>query len=243
MAPQHRALPVLLTRPAAQGDRFAAELAARFGAELASVATPLLTPVFLTPDLPDEPFAALILTSETGVEGARRLRKRGVALPDRAICVGDRTAQAAQAAGFQARSAAGDAEALIPLILASGESGPFLHLRGRDARGDIAPRLTAKGCATVAAVVYAQQALPLTDAARGVLSGQGPVVVPLFSPRTAQILTEQGPFAAPLWVVAMSAAVARAAEGLGAERLHVAGTPDALGMLDGVGTLISGGRA
>jgi uroporphyrinogen-III synthase len=238
MTPQHHVLPVLLTRPAAQADRFAAELVTRFADGILPVSTPLLTPVFLSPSLPDGPFSALILTSETGLAGAVRLREAGARLPRRAFCVGDRTAATAQAAGFEAVSAAGNAEALISLILSSGESGPFLHMRGKEARGDIVPRLVAKGQRAEAAVVYAQQPLALTAQAREVLAGDGPVLVPLFSPRTAQILCEQGPFKAPLWVVAISPAAAREALPLNAERLVVAERPDAAAMLDAAGRLI-----
>jgi uroporphyrinogen-III synthase len=239
MAPQHHALSILLTRPADQAARFAQDLAARFGNRLRPAVSPLMVPRFLAPDWPDAAYAALILTSETGAEAAARLRAQGRALPDRAICVGDRTAQAARAAGFSATSAQGDAEALLAHILASGDPGPFLHLRGRDARGDIAPRLSAQGCPAHAAIVYAQEAQPLTDAARHILAGHDPVVVPLFSPRTAALLAERGPFAAPLLVAAISPAAAVRAEALAPARLVTADRPDAAAMLDAVEWLIS----
>lgn len=239
MAPQSIPLPLLLTRPAAQGDRFAAELAAHLPGRFIPIATPLMEPVFLAPDGTDAPSSAVILTSETGVEAAASLRRAGHALPERAWCVGDRTAQVAQAAGFSAISAKGDAEALIALILASQDPGPFLHLRGREARGDIAPRLTAQGCPTRSLVVYAQEPRPLAARATTALSGKGPVVVPLFSPRSAALFAEQGPFAAPLWVAAISPATARAAEPLSPARLVTAGHPDGAAMLAAVETLLN----
>lgn len=243
MTPQSRAIPVLLTRPAAQADRFAAEMAERFGAALRPVASPLMAPVFLQPDLPVEPCAAVILTSETGVEAALRLRRAGAALPDRALCVGDRTAAAARAAGFDAISAAGDAEALIALILGDGKTrgadAPLVHLRGREARGDIAPRLTAAGVPTRSAIVYAQEEVALSEEARALLDGGAPVLMPIFSPRSAQLLAGQGPFAAPLWIASMSPAVARAAMGLTPERHVTAARPESGAMLDAIGALIA----
>lgn len=239
MVPQLHALPVLLTRPAAQAARFAEELAARFGNRLRPVISPLMAPRYLAPDWPDAAYSTLILTSETGAEAAARLRAQGRVLPDRAVCVGDRTAHAAQEAGFSASSAQGDAEALLTHILSSGDPGPFLHLRGRDARGDIAPRLAAQGRPAHAAIVYDQEALPLTDDAVQVLGGRDPVVVPLFSPRSVALLAERGPFNAPLLVAAISPAAAARAAALRPLRLVTAGRPDGAAMLDAVESLIS----
>lgn len=243
MTSQSRPIPVLLTRPAAQGDRFAADLRARFGAVVEPVASPLMKRELLAPDWPEGDYSCLILTSETGVEGAVHLRAAGRVLPVRAICVGDRTAAVARAAGFDAHSAQGDAESLIALILAGDDAGPFLHLRGKDARGDIAPRLAAKGRSAVAAVVYDQRAVPLTNEARRLLAGDRAVVVPLFSPRSADLLLAQGPFAAPLRVAALSPAVAARAEGLCPERMVVAERPDGVAMMDAVASLIADPRA
>lgn len=238
MAPQHHAPTVLLTRPAAQAERFAEEMAARFGGRLSSLISPLMSPEFLCPEWPDADYATVILTSETGVEAAVRLRNLGRALPKRAICVGDRTAAAARVAGFDAISAQGDAEALITLILQADDPGPFLHLRGRDARRDIAPRLAAKGRLAHAAIVYQQEAQPLGVPARELLAGKDPVIIPLFSPRSAALLADFGPFSAPLLLAAISPAAAKTAMILAPERLEVAATPDSAGMLDAVAKFI-----
>lgn len=239
MAPQSRPLPLLLTRPAAQGDRFATDLATQMPGWFDLFSSPLMAAVFLAPELPRSEWSSVILTSETGVEAANRLRSGGLPLPRAAWCVGDRTAQVAQAAGFDARSARGDAEALISLILASDDRGPFLHLRGRESRGDIAPRLSAQGRLADAAIVYAQDPLPLTPQATAVLSAQTPVVVPLFSPRSAALFAAQGPFSAPLWIVAISAATARAVETLTPQRLAIAERPDGAAMLAAVQTIVN----
>lgn len=238
MAPQHRVLPVLLTRPAEQAQRFAAELAMRYLNRLRPIISPLMAPVYFAPDWPHQAYSTLILTSETGVLAAVRLRDLGRALPERAICVGDRTASVAQAAGFKATSAQGDAEALIDMILSSNDPGPYLHLRGRQARGDIAPRLLAKGRLAESAVVYEQTAQSLTKEARAVLDGADPVIIPLFSPRSAALLAENGPFRAPLLIAAISTTVAEKAKSLGPARIELSKSPDGTGMLDAVGLLI-----
>ncbi|MDO8882806.1 MAG: uroporphyrinogen-III synthase [Pseudotabrizicola sp.] len=188
MAPQSRALPVLITRPEPQASRFAHALQNRYGDQAVPILSPLLSPVFLKPKIPDAPFGAVILTSETGARAAAGFP----ALPRRAYCVGDRTAEVARTAGFEAYSASGDADQLFRLLQGQADHAPFLHLRGREARGDLAARLTAANLPTKDAVVYAQEPVALSPEAIAILSavdasGAGPVIVPLFSPRTAEV--------------------------------------------------------
>lgn len=230
--------PFLVTRPAAQGDRFATELRARFGPATRVVLSPLLAPHFLTPALPDE-IAGLIFTSETGVAALGRLRAAS-GLP--AWCVGDRTALAARLAGYDARSAGGDAAALVATVAAEAPQGPLLHARGEDSRGEVAQTLSDVGIPTVAAVVYAQRPIPPTTMARGFLAGPDPVIVPLFSPRSAALFVAAVaaiPAPAPLWIVALSPAVAREAAASRPARLAIAATPDAAALLDAAHALIA----
>ncbi|MDH3262470.1 MAG: uroporphyrinogen-III synthase [Paracoccaceae bacterium] len=177
-----------------------------------------------------EGFAGAIFTSENGV---RALGAEGQGR--RAWCVGERTAAAAREAGFDAVAAEGDAGALVEAVIASGERGPFLHARGREARGEVAGRLRAAGIGCEEAVVYEQLAAPLASRAQALLAGDAPVLVPLFSPnsaaRLAGAIAEAG-VRAPLLVAAMSTAVGEAWSGPAPKRLAVARRPDAPAMLD-----------
>lgn len=236
MARQSRALPVLITRPEPQGRRFAADLAARFGDAVTAVSSPLMVRRLLPADLPDQRFSAIILTSETGAEAAGLLRAH---LPDRAYAVGGRTARAAAAAGFAAATAGGDADALIDLILSAQESGPLLHLCGEDTRGDIAGRLSAAGVQTRACTVYRQEPCAMSPAGRAVLAQGQPVILPLFSPRSAGLFhLAAADSHAPLRIAAISAATAQAATVLGPARMAVAHRPDSDAMLDAIATLL-----
>ncbi|MFT4150735.1 MAG: uroporphyrinogen-III synthase [Paracoccaceae bacterium] len=234
-----RALPVLLTRPQPQADRFAAQMAARFGESVAPVISPLLAPRFLTPQIPAGA-AALILTSETGVQAAARLRQDGAALPARAFCVGDRTAQAAAQAGFAATSAEGDAGALVALILRLRPEGPLLHLHGEETRGDVAARLSAAGIETLSLCVYGQQAQALSPAATTLLAGRAAVAVPLFSPRSARLFVAVAAgAAAPLHLAAISPAAAAEAAPLARASLVIAARPGAAAMLDALAAILA----
>lgn len=242
MARQSRLPPFLLTRPAAQGDRFASALRARFGAEIEIIDSPLLAPEFLTPVLPARRFQALIFTSQTGVEAYRRIAA-DPALPEvlQAWCVGDRTAQAARDAGLEPLSAQGDAAALVQAITSARPPGPLLHLRGQEVRGDLASSLESAGIETYSAIVYTQAPQPLTAPAMAALQADVALLVPLFSPRTAALFaaaTRQIDLRARLWLASLSPAVATAAGDLPCAGHVIAARPDAAAMIASLAGLI-----
>ncbi len=240
MARQSRALPpVLLTRPEDRADRFADELRAAFGPDLVIVTSPLLTLTYLSPALPACPFAALIFTSESGVAAYQSLAVRPPAT--RAWCVGGRTAAAARAIGLDAQLGAGDAAALCRAIIAAGEKGPLLHLHGQDTRGDVAQTLTGVGIPTQSCTIYAQNAQPLSPDAQFLLSGPYPVLAPLFSPRTAAVLSSERArlaLLAPLWIAALSRAVADAVVLQNADRIAISSMPESAALIRAIGTFL-----
>lgn len=181
---------LLLTRPQADAERFAAMLP-----EWQTVIAPVLRIVPVYHDgaaLRGAP--GLVFTSAHAVTCAGPGRGR------LALCVGGHTARAAREAGFAVREGNGFAEGLLPLIAAA--DVPLIHPHGRH----LARRLPVRGV-----VVYDQQAVPLAAEARALLAGDGPIVLPLFSPRSARLAAEAAREArAPLWPVAISdAALAR----------------------------------
>lgn len=242
MVTQSRVRPVslLMTRPKAQGAEFARDLRARFGPELRITDTPLMAPRFFAPNLPEGPFAALILTSQTGVEGYVRLGNARSALPTDVFCVGTRTAKAARDAQLCPLSVADDAGGLINQIITLQPGGKLLHLRGRETRQDINRRLNLAGIDTVEAIIYAQQPRSLSKTAITILRSAEPVVVPLFSPRSAalfhaEMLRVGG--TSPLFIAAMSDEVAGQASAI-ATQIRIAIRPDAAAMLDVVAGLL-----
>lgn len=225
-------VPVLLTRPESESEGFAAALVRRFAGRVRPVIAPLMAVEYLTPAIPPGRFAGVVFTSAFGVEGARRL---AADWPRLAWCVGARTAARACGAGFQSRSADGDADALVAAILADPPEGRLLHLRGEDTRGEVSERLTAAGVETESVVVYRQAARPLTAEARRILMAEGPVIVPLFSPRSAGLFaTEAQGARADLHLVAMSRAVADAVQAVPHRSLTLAWRPEAEAMLERV---------
>lgn len=236
---QRQALPlILLTRPAAASARFAARLVAALP-QADVLICPLQEVCFLEWRVPGTPPDALVLTSQNGAEAARRAGLAGLA--GLAYCVGDQTAEAARAAGFQAVSAAGDARALAALI---GRQAPgrLWHLRGEETAGDLAGALRPAGFDVTEIVTYRMQPAPLSDQARAALAGPRPVLVPIFSPRGALRASEALAGAtAPIFVLALSPAVARAAAGISAHLRLTARRPDAEGMVEIIGEALNSG--
>lgn len=232
------AIPVLLTRPQAEGESFASALRDRFGDRVRPLVAPLIAPRFLSPSLPGTDYSAVIFTSARAVEASRSL---GVPLPANAWCVGKKTASVATAAGFNARSADGDVNDLAEAILLSKPDSRLLYLHGVDTRGNLLEILRNSGVQTDVAIVYAQEPQALSPEADILLSSAAHVVVPLFSPRTAALFRAALPetASAPLHFAAMSAAVADALDGLPREALAIASNPDAPGMLAAVETLLA----
>lgn len=221
---------LLLTRPLAQSEQFAQMLRGR-GYDGAIVISPLLQieGTGVQPNLDD--VEGVIFTSRNAIDFVAAAKKP-------AWCVGEKTAEAAGAAGWDAISADGDADALVAAILAANLSGKLAHVRGEHSRGDVAHRLIQAGTETVECVVYRQSPLDLTAEAYAALSGETPVIVPLFSPRSAGLFANKGKFNAPLYVVVMSEAVAQSLDKVGEERVIVTRRPTAASMLESILSLI-----
>lgn len=226
---------LLLTRPEAQSRRFAGAFRARFGGDWPVILSPLMEIVPVDPG----PIAAdcgdVVFTSENAVnELARRSRDRSAT----AWCVGTRTAAAARAAGFTIERGPGDAAGLVAAIRSSGRVGKVLWPRAVHAARDISSELKAAGIETISVIVYDQQSCTPSAEATAALSGRGPVLVPLFSPRSAQLFATAFPDpAAPLFVAAISTAVAEAAAAIPLRRCQIAQRHDAQAMLDALDTL------
>lgn len=179
---------LIVTRPAPDGDAFAA-LAAAAGVE--AVLSPVMTIEFL--DAPAEVAAdeALAFTSANGVRAFARLN------PDRApavYAVGAASAGEARAAGFvDVRAAGGDVESLADLIAATKRHSRIAHFAGSDRAGDLIAALAARGVSARRAVLYsAVSTRDLSPAAAAILrTDASETGVALFSPRSARLFIEQ----------------------------------------------------
>ncbi len=181
---------ILLTRPEDQSMVFGAELQAEFGNRIAVIHSPLIsvTPVDGQIDLTG--ITELIFTSINAVhEFGLRSDQREIPC----LCVGAKTTKAALELGLTARSANGSADDLIALAQSRGKNGDtsYLHIRGRYSVGDIAETLASMGIRAREQIVYEQKTLNLSQEAWDLLRSETRVIIPLFSPRTAKVLSRQ----------------------------------------------------
>lgn len=219
---------LLMTRARADSDRFLSELDPDFRNRLDIVYAPLIEtrPICARVDLSG--LRGVIFTSANGVRAASALN---IDPAGPCHCVGARTTEQASAAGWDARQAGANADDLVATLSKTRPDAPLLHLRGAHARGDIARRLTQAGIATREQVIYDQILHPPGDPARKILAQDVPVIVPLFSPRTARQFADHAVFQAPLYLAAMSQAVADAVNTLKYRKLLVADHPDSAAMI------------
>ena len=201
---------LLLTRPAAQSESFLADCERVLGRRIPSVISPLMRiePTGTVPDL--DAFHTLIVTSSHAV---RRLAEEGALRGRRVMCVGEATAALAREHGAEAQALGRDVLELMDN--SASVSSPCLYVRGRHVRTDLVEALNARGCDAQEVIVYDQVSVPMSRAGVSLLQGTQPVVIALFSPRSAELLCKAATISAPLKVIAISEAVAAAWEGDG----------------------------
>lgn len=217
---------LLMTRPLPSAQRFVADLPVQVRATVDVIYAPLMEIVGLPDEIASEEIKALIFTSANGVEAAIGRVPTDLT----AYCVGERTTQKAAQAGWDAKCTGKTADELVEALIETPSSVPVLHLHGRNTRGDVAARLTAAGVQCRGQAIYDQRLLPLgTDALRAITSHRA-VIVPLFSPRTAQHFADICPDASNLHLIALSQAVAEPLKALNCRHLQVCSSPDATAM-------------
>ena len=159
-----------------------------------------IEPVGPVPDL--DQYETVIFTSGNGV------RRLGNILKGRRVAtVGEATAKLAQSLGADA---ACHGETLADFLSrVEYLPGRTLYCRGVHSRGNMAEALNERGFDVEEAVVYDQVAVSLTAEAQEILVGKSKVSVPLFSPRSARLLSEYT-ITADVTVVAISHQAAEA---------------------------------
>ncbi len=210
---------IVLSRPRDDAEATAARLRTRTKAPI--LVAPVLE-IVAVPALPPPPGATLILTSRHAV--ARVLGPGW-----RVYCVGVRTADAARALGMSVIAVAENANTLAERILTD-RPETLAHLRGRHVAGDLARRLTAAGLAVTEIEVYQQVARALSACDCAALEAAPAIIAPVYSPRSAGLLSGQWPGAAPPPVLVAISVAAAATWTAQAARKVVAAHPDGAAM-------------
>jgi uroporphyrinogen-III synthase len=219
--------PILVLRAAEDAARTARKLQAL---ECVAVISPVLEFAATKAIIPCGKYDAVIVTSAKGVEFA------GDARPLRATplhAVGEKTAEAARARGFQPDIVAGNAEAMLPRLLERYQRpADFLYLAGRDRQSVLEAGLRAAGHEVQTVEVYeARAAQSLTPEALAAIAARRVSAVLHYSRRSAEIFLQLAQAAGvadalrDMTHVALSEYVAAPLRRLGLETL-VAAKPD-----------------
>lgn len=227
---RHR-ITLLMTRPEDGSRAFVAALPDMVTDHCDVIISPLIRIQALPVDLPD--FDTAIFTSAHGVAHGP--------LPDdrRAFCLGSATTEAATQAGWQAQQTGHDAETLVATLIAQRPQGRLVHFSGAHTRGDVADRLRVAGLFADNIAVYDQGLLPLSNAAQNRLNQTNPVIVPLFSPRSALHFSQGVAGVAPLYLGAISVAAAENCAKVDHVALRIARNPDRVSMIEVVQILLA----
>jgi uroporphyrinogen-III synthase len=219
---------VLVTRPEPAAERTAAGLLAR-GHKVWKV--PLLRVESLAADLSGD-WSGVIVTSANAPAAAKE-NPALLKLP--AFGVGERSAEAARAAGFaNVSSAGGDVHDLLCVLRErkAAAKAPLLYLAGEDRAADLVGELIANGIAAEMRIVYRAVTAPFPDTLVAALESGDVQAVVHFSKRSAEnylagaVEADIAEAALKVRHYCLSAQVAAPLQAAGAKRVAVAPRPE-----------------
>ena len=209
-----------------------------FQNKLETVISPVLQIVPTQTDINFDNYNQFIFTSKNGVETlSNRIDLKGRS----GFAVGKRTAEFARALGMDIQSSDGDVASLIRLIAREKPAGRLLHVRGKHSTGNLTEALITHELDTDSVVIYDQTEREITTRAKTLLETSCDVVLPIFSPRTAQIFSKQAAglkIKARIHVVAISAKALDRYSGPTLRTSIVAKAPDAASVFKEIDKLL-----
>lgn len=228
---------VLIIRPNPSAQVFADRLRDNLGKDCAICLSPIMRIEEIVPQRIDvSDYVGFVITSSHAAASAARI---GAAQGMECYCVGEATAHKARDAGLRVLMTALNADALADRLQNSAIQGKLLYLRGSHVASDLSKRLNRAGLETDEEILYRQVDEILTPEALALLQGNAPVILPLFSSRSAALFFEQASVSAPLLVAAISEAVAKHVPSSVATTLRIAEAPTAEAMQHAIVALAS----
>ena len=159
-----------------------------------------------------------------------------------AFAVGAQSAKELRKAGATVIGQAPTATELAGVITQHSPKERCHYLRGRHISLDLPKLLNSAGIETVSTIVYDQLDCPASAALLAALHGDSPVILPLFSARSAALLdrtTTDARATASLYSIAISEAVNAQINGAAMTSRLVAASPDADAMMKEIRALVA----
>ncbi len=197
---------ILIIRPDPEGQNLAQWLREQIGIPDAVLTSPVMR-IAAAGELPPlDDIKSLIFTSK------HALRRFALLSPRRDLpcaVVGKASADLARDYGLNVLVTAPTAKELLKQLIASPPPAPCLYLRGRHISTDLVTPLSKVGIVTNETIIYQQVAEELNPQAQACLNREQPVILPLYSPRSAAVFYSERTksIVAPLFVAAISETV------------------------------------
>lgn len=179
---------ILITRPLQQSRRFAKALDKQFGESLEICISPVLEIKFFRVEINLEPFDGLIFTSESGVKAFTHLNKK---TDKKVYCVGAYTSEVARKSGLSVSHTEKDVGDLKTWLIENDSERKLLYLCGQNISNNLEVAFEGSKTTVVSQIIYDQLSRKLSPSAIQFLSGVIPVLIPIFSERSYEILSQQ----------------------------------------------------
>lgn len=180
---------ILITRSSEQSRRFSERLVKEFNNKLDISISPILEIKPLHPNIEFDTFDGIIFTSENAI---KVFKKIDISSDKQIFCVGRQTEKLAEKIGLKVSHTEKDTVDLIKLLLKIKIKTRLLYLCGKNISVDLSSVFSSNDFVTICSkAIYDQIPLKLTPNAINILSQKKPILVPIFSERSGQILSKQ----------------------------------------------------
>ena len=224
---------ILITRPLQQSRRFAETLVKQFGKNLEICASPVLEIKFFKVEIKLNSFDGLIFTSESGVRAFSNLNQQS---EKKVYCVGAYTSEIARKSGLSVTHTEKNVEDLKTWLIENDAERRLLYLCGQHISNNREMAFEESKITIVSQIIYDQLPRKLSPGAIQFLSDVRPVLLPIFSERSYEILSRQfkSSMKSPRIAICLSSAIANKVKDDEFEKVLISSQPDLESLIKGV---------
>lgn len=222
--PDQKNVVLLLTRPLDGNERFCLNIE-HLLSQCEILDNPLQKIEFLEALIEVKEGSILIFTSINGLRASKKYNLRN----KKCFVVGENTRKIAASSGYEVLGSSSDQENLLKLIKLKKPTESMVHIRGKHTAGNLCGSLKNSGFSCFEITGYNQKPLKIKKQVfQKVMSGR-PVILPIFSPRSAKLLLKELDLTG-FHVVAMSEVVSKELAGVDLAELIISKKPDLISM-------------
>ena len=216
---------ILITRPLHQSRRLKKSLVEQFGENLEICISPILEIKSFRVKINLSFFDGIIFTSENGVKAFTNLNKK----TDKKIyCVGAYTSEIARKSGLIVAHTEKDVGDLKTWLIENDAERRLLYLCGQHISNNLEMAFEESKITIVSQIIYDQLPRKLSPGAIQFLSDVRPVLLPIFSERSYEILSRQfqSSMKSPRIAICLSSAIANKVKDDEFEKVLISVQPD-----------------